>query len=75
MPFPTYIQFLRWAETRLEPFTYLDVEFAFHVPRELVVQLVSLAVEKGRVENVNQTHWRFRTRGFPGSQTVRNSKS
>jgi len=75
MPVPTYIRFLQWAEARDEPFTYWDVEQAFQVPRELVVQLVSLALEKGRVERESSTHWRLRAHDFPGKLSNRKAGS
>lgn len=66
MPIPHYIRFVLWADAQVEPFTYMDVEKAFHLPREWVVNLVAHAVEKDRLVRVGVAHWRARPRGLPG---------
>lgn len=61
-----YIEFLKWAESRQKPFTYLDVELALGTTREAAVQFVLLAVENKRVELVDSMSYRYLPGGFPG---------
>lgn len=63
---PLYIRFLKWAESRQKPFTYLDVELALGTTREAAVHLVLLAVENKRVALVDSMSYCYLPGGFPG---------
>jgi hypothetical protein len=62
----SYIRFLRWAEERKAPFTYLDVELALGTTREAAVQLVLLAVDNKRVGLADSMSYLYLPGGFPG---------